>query len=46
MQTAHDVWLGHFGDRRLDKGGRRFSVEWFARAMHACAGLRAAPGTK
>ena len=37
MQVAENKSLGRFGDRRLDKGGRRFSMPCFARAVFACA---------
>jgi hypothetical protein len=37
MQLAINKSLGHFGDRRLDKGGRRFSRRSFARAVFANA---------
>ena len=44
MQTAENLSLGRFGDRRLDKGGRRFSVACFTRAVFACAGLQVVCG--
>jgi hypothetical protein len=40
MQTAENLSLGHFGDRRLDKGGRRFSGGCFARVVFVCAELQ------
>ena len=44
MQTAENWSLGRFGDRRLDKGGRRFSVACFVRAAFVCAGSQAVCG--
>ena len=42
MQTWQDLSLGSFGDRRLDKGGRRFSKAWCCAKQFACASLPAA----
>lgn len=39
-----DLSLGEFGDVRLDKRGRRFSVPCFARVAFACAKWRGATG--
>jgi hypothetical protein len=44
MQGAENLSLGRFGDRRLDKGGRRFFVVCFARAVLACARSQAVCG--
>jgi hypothetical protein len=42
---AQRSWpLGRFGDRRLDKGGRRCSVVWYVSGRPAFVGFRGDPG--
>src|SRR5215813_13316133 len=38
MLSRVDWTLGRFGDRRLDKGGRRLSDAWSRARMSACGG--------
>lgn len=46
MRLEADLSLGEFGDVRLDKGGRRFSVVCFARAASACVRLHKQTGLR
>ncbi|MGY4330611.1 hypothetical protein ACVWWG_005622 [Bradyrhizobium sp. LB7.2] len=40
MLSRIDWTLGRFGDRRLDKGGRRLSDAWLLARMSACGSFR------
>src|SRR5258707_7474699 len=45
VEMTYAGWsLGCFGDRRLDKGGRRCSKLWCCARVYACAGLAAGNG--
>lgn len=46
MQLETDLSVGEFGDVRLDKGGRRFSVVCFAHAASACGKSRKRTGLR
>jgi hypothetical protein len=37
---AEEIGLGRFGDRRLEKGGRRCTMRWFDGPAPAFDGLR------